>query len=194
MEPKRCPVCQASTTLVGSVRGSDRSLVFLPSGIQPSLFEPGVPLIWHACLSCGHLWAGVAPGALRNFVDVRGTEMLKQHVEQLDKGLAHDLPDFLKSRQAADQAAEIDGLILAGKPKEATRRYRELTGATWDQTLEIMRTWQNFKRDEKLALFGWHTEGKVPAFMTNDDDNPMADRWLDGLPARRPPDDGPVDK
>jgi hypothetical protein len=194
MEAKRCPMCQKSMVIVGSGRAVDRSVTFVPSGIQPSVFEPGVPPTWNACLACGHLWASVAPQSLRAFIAARGSELLKQHVDQLDRGPAYDLPDFLKARQAAEKVAEIDGLILAGRQTEATRRYRELTRATWDRALETMRGWRNLKRPEKLALLGWAPDEKASAVISEANGHPMADHWLDAVPVRSRPGRGPVEE
>jgi hypothetical protein len=192
MEAKRCPVCNTSRVLAGSIKGGESSLTFVPTGIPGSLFETGVPLIWHVCLACGYAWGSVTPQALRHFVEVRGGELLKQHIERLDKGVGHDLPDFLKSHQADEHVAEIDELVLAGKRAEATRRYRELSRATWDQAIETMQGWRNLKRDQKLALFGWPPEEKRPV-PTSVSDHPMVDPWIDRVLPRHDSGPEPVD-
>src|SRR5205814_420786 len=100
---------------------------------------------------------------LRAFISTRGSELLRQHVSRLDHGWRYGLPDFLKCRFAAEKAAEIDDLMLAGKQVEATRRLHELSGKTWDQTLATIQAWRNLGRERKLALFGWDPVEKHPA-------------------------------
>jgi hypothetical protein len=173
-------MCNASTIIAGSVLvGFGTPMAFVPHGVHPSLSEPGVPMTWRACLSCGHTWNHVAPQDLRACIANRGTELLRQHVARLEHGPHHDLPDLPGAILAGQHVAEIDDLILAGKQTEATRRYRELTGKTWDQTLETMRDWRDLKRAAKLARFLWEAEEKSKASSTDATNHPMADRWLD---------------
>ncbi|WP_422924765.1 hypothetical protein [Singulisphaera sp. PoT] len=65
------------------------------------------------------------------------------------------LPDHPKVREASGRIAELDLLILSGKQLEATRRYREIRGITWERAAHDLRHWQDMARSQKLELFGW---------------------------------------
>jgi hypothetical protein len=198
MDANCCPMCQKATIIVGSVRTMDGHFAFefVPGDIRALLFQRGVlvQFRWNACLSCGHVWSSVAPQELRAYIAGRGTELLKQRVDQLNHGPAHDLPDLPKAHQAAEKVAEIDGLILAGKQVEANRRYREFTRSTWDQVVDTMRSWRNLKRPQKLALLGWAPDEKPPAVIPEATGHPMADYWLDALPAQGRSGQNPVEE
>jgi hypothetical protein len=116
---------------------------------------------------------------LRSFIAANGTELLKQKLGAFAADPYHGLPDCTEAREAADGVAEIDALVLAGRPREATGRYRHLTHTTWDQALKVIPRWPDLGRAEKLALFGWH-----PKDAKQDDksvpEHPMRDPWLDG--------------
>jgi hypothetical protein len=180
VEAKSCPMCKGSVILAGSaMAGFATPLSFVPHGMRPSLSEQGVPMTWVACLSCGHTWLQVAPQDLRACIASRGTELLKQRLARLDRGPHHDLPDLAGAIQADEWVAEIDELIMAGKQVEATRRYHELSGKTWDETLETMREWRDLKLAGKLSLFLQPAQEKPAPGAKDVADHPMADRWLD---------------
>jgi hypothetical protein len=173
-------MCEGSVVLPGSVMaGFATPLSFVPHGIRPSLSEQGITMTWVACLSCGHAWLQVAPQDLRACVASRGTELLKHRLARLDHGPHHDLPDLPGAIQAADWVAEIDDLVLAGKPVEATRRYHALSGRTWDETLETMREWRDLKLAVKLSRLLPRSEEKPKLAATDGENHPMSDRWLD---------------
>ena len=109
-----------------------------------------------------------------------GTELGKQYLETILKGPYHDLPDHLAAREAADKTAEVDELVVSWQEAAATRRYRDLTGKTWDQSIADIRKWRNHDREKKLALFGWCPNEKAPAKEPEDQVHPMRDHWLDG--------------
>jgi hypothetical protein len=95
----------------------------------------------NACLSCGLIWMCVVPEELRTLIKTRGTELVKHQLDRLEHGPYHELPDSSSAWEAADRAEVIDVLLLTGKQREATRRFREFTGATWDQSIERIRRW-----------------------------------------------------
>ena len=121
MESYRCPKCDSSTVMPGIVSsmgegGSCSS--FVPHGTLPSsknLWRAGVnlPYGFLACLSCGHLWSSLAPEDVRALIREHGTELAKQHLESLDSGPLHDLPDTPGSaREAGQRVAELDALCI----------------------------------------------------------------------------------
>ncbi len=95
-------------------------------------------------------------------------------------GPGHDLPDVPEAREAAAKVAALDALIGADKQPEATRRYRELTGMSWDQAIDVMRHWRELKRAEKLAHFGWQPKGKPTPEPSPVQGHPLHDPELDG--------------
>jgi len=139
----------------------------------------GVELRYACCLTCGHLWTHLPPRELRAAIKY-GTEVVKQHVETLVAGPYHDVPELPAAREAAEKAAEIDALFVVGKLPEATRRYRELTGCTWDQAVAAIRGWQDLKRLEKLAQLGWYTKEMLEAEKSRVREHPMHDLLVDG--------------
>ncbi len=135
---------------------------------------------FHCCLCCGHVWGRLRPEELRAFLGLNASELGKQHFETILDGPYHDLPDQPAAHEAADKVAEIDALMVTGKDAGATRRYRELTGTTWDQAIAGISAWRYHDRAKKLALFGWPPKEKTPAEGTEPEGHPMRDRWLDG--------------
>ena len=75
-------------------------------------------------------------------------------------GPYHDLPDIPEARQAGDCVVEIDALVLAGNGLEAFRRFRQLTGKTWDEAHATIPTWFDLKRAE-VGLLRLESEGKA---------------------------------
>jgi hypothetical protein len=138
----------------------------------------GIRLKFRSCWSCGHVWTSLAPEELRAFIEKHGREVAKQQLEASE--LADDLPDCPEARAAASGVAEIDTLVLAGNQPGATRRFRELTHTTWDHAIDAVRDWQDLKRPQKLALFGWCPKQVSPATESAVTEHPMRDRWLDG--------------
>ncbi|MGP0066795.1 MAG: hypothetical protein ACLQGP_24790 [Isosphaeraceae bacterium] len=105
---------------------------------------------------------GLSPQTLHAYIAQSGPELGRQRLKSAMFGPDHDLPDFPEARKAGKGVAEIDDLMLFGKPGEAARRYRELTGTIWDQVHEIVHRWFDLTREEKLALFGWCPKDKLP--------------------------------
>jgi hypothetical protein len=183
MEAERCPNCGESKTLLGRATTSEGGgVLIVPAATNAFRWPLGVPLSsgCRICLSCGHVWARLEPDQIVAFIGANGTELGKQYLEMIRKGPYRELPDFPEARAAAEGVAEIDALMVSGKEGEATRRYRELTGTTWDQAILAVRHWRDHVRAKKLALLGWCPKEKTPAEDLKAQGHPMRDRWLDG--------------
>jgi hypothetical protein len=184
MESDRCPKCGSPTVIAGHVTGS-RSVpadVFVPSDVRLLRLRQGVALdgaTFRCCVSCGHLWAGLRPEDLRAFIEAYGDELAKQDVRPTDVGVDDGLPDLPEALGASRGVAEIDALIRAERRQEATRRYRDLTGGTWDQAIDAIRGWRDLTRDQKLVLFGWRPKGVSRDGRAKPYDDPMHDLLLD---------------
>jgi hypothetical protein len=154
----------------------------VPAGTKAFLGTLGVSLSSHfrICLSCGLVWATLELEQVLAFIGANGTELGKQYIEMIRDGPNRGLPDLPEARAAAERVAEIDGLVISGKRREATRRYRELTGTTWDQAILAIRGWRNHERAKKLAFFGWCLKEKTPAVERETPAHPMHDVLLDG--------------
>ena len=179
MEGVSCPNCSGSKTLPGQLYyGESQGVVFCPAGIRGFL---GVPVFsgFCCCLDCGHVWSRLAPDQLEGLIGAHGTELAKQYLKTVHLGPFHDLPDHPAAREAALKAAEIDELVVKGRDGAATRRYRELTGKTWDQSIAQIGRWRHLVRTAKLALFGWSPKRKADK-EDRTQAHPMGDRWLDG--------------
>jgi hypothetical protein len=120
------------------------------------------------------------PEKLRTYVHDRGGMLAWDHLQSLELGPAHDLPDCPEARQAGERVAEIDGLVLNGRQPEATRRYRELLGVKWDRAIDDVRGWREHSRAEKLAKFGWAPKQSLSANGSQAVVHPMHDPILDG--------------
>ena len=151
-------------------------------GMNP--WRRGIPLSpgFHCCLSCGHAWTRLEPNQVQAFIGVNGNKLGQQHLDTILKGPHHDLPDDPAAREAAEKVAEIDALLVWTKDGEATRRYRELTGKTWDQALLDIRRWRRHDRATKLEFFGWPPPEKEKPVDKDLETagHPMRDPWLDG--------------
>ncbi len=183
MNAECCPMCQGSAILAGSVGSPGYMSYFVPRNMPIAAWSvPCVPLTheFRACLSCGHVWSSLRPRQLRALVEAHGRELDKQYLEFLDAGPDRDLPDVPLAREAGRCVAEIDALAVAGHQAEATRRYRQLKQATWDEAVNTVRHWPDLERAQKLALFGWAPKEKEHAPTTDLLDHPMRDRLLDG--------------
>jgi hypothetical protein len=95
------------------------------------------------------------------------------------------VPDDPEAREAAERVAEIDALVLADRRPEATRRYREVTGTSWDDALAALRGWHDLERTNKLALCGWCPKEPYRIDKLEEPSHPMLDPWIDG-PASAP--------
>jgi hypothetical protein len=179
-EGARCQSCGNLTLVPGHLVLNEGYHVL---GFAPAATRSDVRLrvAFHACNSCGHVCARVAPDELRSSIETHGSELIKQQLTLSDHGRYHELPDILEARQAADGVAEIDALVLAGNGLEAVRRFRQITGKTWDEVHATISHWADLTRARKLALFGWRRKGKLDD-ETDDEqrDHPMHDRVLDG--------------
>jgi hypothetical protein len=179
MEVCRCKVCGNPSLVPGHLLGAEGSQVV---GFAPAATYSHVRLraACRACFTCGHVELSVAPGELRNSIELHGKELVKQYFRSIDAGTYHDLPDIPEARRAADGVAEIDSLILSGNELEAKRRYRQLAGKTWDEVNAMIPTWVDLTRARKLALFGWRPKGKLDAEEDSEQrEHPMHDRLLD---------------
>jgi hypothetical protein len=178
MNPRRCPSCGESNAYPGRI--------LLPAEFRPDgYFAPnttkslGIRLSSFACCSCGHVWSSIGPGELKSSVQIHGREVAKQHLASMTAGPHHDLPDTPEAHRAADAVAEIDSLVVSGS-LNATRRYHELSGRTWDQTHADVAGWMDMTRAAKLALFGWRSKDLILEELAQLRDHPMRDRELDG--------------
>jgi hypothetical protein len=122
----------------------------------------------------------VDPDLLRAFIVNHGNELARQQLEYIEAGPYHGLPKSAEAYAAADRIVEIDSLVASGRTSEATRRYRELMHATWDQAIDALRGWSGLKREEKLARVGWRPKEAAPAKEAGSGDHPLRDSWLDG--------------
>jgi hypothetical protein len=180
MESNSCPSCGKPTVVPGHLVGPENSPItyFAPASAR---YHVKLRIVVQACTSCGHVGTAVSPYELRSLIERHGNELVKQHLELLEKGRYHDLPDIPEAHQAADRVAELDGWILAGISLEAVRRYHQLTGQSWDDVHRSMAKWTDLKRPRKLALLGWRPKG-----LLDDEDvpgqreHPMHDDLLDG--------------
>ena len=167
-----CPNCKVSTIVIGgnvvSIGTSDT--LFVPNHARHARRKPGVGLRhgFLACSSCGHVWTSLVPEELRSFFLTDGTELARQHLQTLEGGPHHDLPDTPEAEAAGDRVAEIDALVLRGRQPEATRRYREMMTTTWDEAIDALRRWQDLVRPQKLAHMGWRTKDKPVADVTDE--------------------------
>ncbi len=166
MELDRCPACNEPGVargqfLVDGNYGLDRGGFALERACL-FRFPPSVPLNAkpRACLSCGHVWSTIDPAKLRENIRLRGVEIDRQHLDEIDDGPFRDLPDTALARAMGKKVQEIDALVRNGRWIEAIRRYRDLQGVTWDQVHKDMNNWANMPREEKLALFGWVPQKK----------------------------------
>jgi hypothetical protein len=180
MEASRCQACGNSTFVPGSLVVSEGGRVY---GFAPAFTHSYVKLraAFHACTSCGHVWATVAPDELRSSIHRHGNSLVKQFLHSSVYGPYRDVPDVPEARKAAHGVAEIDALILAGNGLEAVRRCRQLTGKTWDDVHASIAKWADLGRARKLALFGWHPKEKLDDEEDSEQrEHPMHDRLLDG--------------
>lgn len=183
MEVLRCPGCGGPKILPAQVLSGEGNAIFLyPAGASSVRWDLGVALSggFHCCLNCGLVWNRLNPEQIQEFLGNHGTELGKQYLETVLKGPYHDLPDDPGARQAADRATEIDALLVSWRDGAATRRYREMTGKTWDQALNDIKHWRKYPRAMKLALFGWPPEEKRQDKGREGRTHPMRDPWLDG--------------
>lgn len=181
MEILRCPACGLTTGVLGEMLIEAKpgyGLAFLPLGLRGSPRRKSgfrVCKVFRCCAVCGHLWGSLESNELLDFIRTEDEEPVRQYLSALEAGAARDLPDQSLAREAAARTAEIDLLVLEEKHPEATRRYRELTGVTWDEAIDTVRAWRDLGRAEKLALFGWR-----PKEPPGDPGHPLHDRELDG--------------
>jgi hypothetical protein len=180
----RCPACGRSKLIEGQVVSASEttSLVFVPPGARLIRWMSGVPLpnVFQYCLECGHLASRLAPEAVRTFLREYGTPLATEHLDALIAGPEHDVPDVPEARAAARGVAEINALIVDNRQPEATRRYRDLTGTTWDQAIDAIRHWRERTRPERLAMLGWMPVDKTPPEPSDAGQHPLHDPELDG--------------
>ena len=91
-----CPNCEARTTISGSLTQHGRPLMgilFAPdvSGFFSRIFRrrKGVRLThfhrFHACLTCGHVWSGLSPTELQDYIDQHGNSEARQKLTPFRK-------------------------------------------------------------------------------------------------------------
>lgn len=114
MQANFCPSCGKPTVVPGQLVGLENSPIafFAPAATR---YHVKLRIVVQACTSCGHVGTALSPYELRSVIERHGNELVKQHLEILEKGRYHDLPDVPEAHQAADRVAEIDGLILADR-------------------------------------------------------------------------------
>ncbi len=105
--------------------------------------------------------------------------MTKQYLGLVDPAEDLLLPDIAEVRDARRKVGAVDELIRLGKQGEATRRFRELSGGTWDLAIDATRHWRELGLLEKLDRFGWRPKGHAddPAGRAG---HPLHDPSLDG--------------
>jgi hypothetical protein len=151
---------------------------FAPRGLKGwnIVYVPTNPEFW-ACADCGLVWSNVVANALAGFLEHNLGPLGMECYRALRGGAAWDLPDSDQAHAAAEAVLEINRLVLLDKRPEATRRYRELTGCSWDDANDAIAGWKKLQRAIKLARFGWvekDKEGRLEGA------HPMHDRLLDG--------------
>lgn len=181
MEAKRCPNCREPKVVPAHPYSVHEPIVHVSprAGGGFRSVGPIVSTSLECCLACGHLWTTLKPEQVRILIEAHNTDLGRQYIRTVLEGPYHDLPDHPAAREAAERVAEIDALVMARRDGEAIRRYRELTGLTWDQAILETRRWANHDRATKLALFGWHPKEKADAKGDELSAHPMRDRWLD---------------
>jgi hypothetical protein len=122
----------------------------------------------------------VDPDLLRAYIVNHGNKLARQQLERFEAGPYHGLPKSAEAHAAVDRIVELDSLVMLGRASEATRRYRELMHATWDQAIDAVRSWPGLTREEKLARVGWSPKEAAPARATELGGHPLRDPWLDG--------------
>ncbi|QEH36197.1 hypothetical protein OJF2_47570 [Aquisphaera giovannonii] len=187
MEAEHCPACGKTLSMLGVARtlGEAAASQFVPNYVRSlRSWRDGVTLRegarFRCCLSCGHVWANLKPEELRAFIVAHGDELAKQALARGDAEAWYDLPDHPEARRAAEAVGEIDALFLAEKTAEAVRRFRELSGRTWDEAIEATRNWRAKRRAEKLALFGWQSKSPSGDVGERWAVHPLHDPLLDG--------------
>ena len=164
-----CPSCRGAAVIVG--HGSSRC--FNPQVGRTPDVNPGVVLQapLSACLSCGHVWSTLDPARLRRFIESAGNELARQQLDEFDRGPCRDLPDTEIGRAIGAKVAAVDAEARAGA-NGAVRKYREVSGVTWDEALRVAGDWPRLTREEKLALFGWAPKRKTKKAL-DDFDSPF---------------------
>ena len=126
------------------------------------------------------MWGHVNPDQLHAFVEAYADELTKQHILANRSSDVEDSQECAELQAAIHAMTEIDALFLSGLNSEATRRYRQISGGTWDQAIDTVRNWHQQTRSQKLALFGWQPKASVKDQMLARHDHPMRDPQLDG--------------
>ena len=181
MKRPSCPRCQSLEVIAGDCVGESlinwsfwtRTLIlswFIPARTRFFRWAMGVSFTrgFAACLSCGHVWGAVDPAALRSFVAQYCDEVVPPADDEVDRRLAdlaakamEHLPDTKAGREIAAILAALDRLVSSGKAADLPKRYRALTGATWEEAARVTREWQYRTREEKLQRLG-RVEKKGP--------------------------------
>ena len=105
MDATCCPMCKAighhTRTSRGRIPGQFCREVRAGRHARDLARMRGSRFTFSSCLSCGHVWASLEPGKLRNFIRWRGDELVRQSLDFLEHGPGHDLPDVPEARIAA---------------------------------------------------------------------------------------------
>lgn len=141
MDRVSCPRC-------GQAPVASSALLYPPSPYA------GMAPRW-ACLGCGLAWSEHDPDLARAAIRAHGGELGRQLLDEVDRGPMRDLPDTAAAREVAAKVADIDHHARCSPENILARRYRELTGATWDEAVAAARNWRHLRREEKLARLGW---------------------------------------
>ena len=162
METDRCPRCDSPAIVTGEFRVDGHpgpAQLFVPDHARFLRLREGVHLDLagpRRCAACGHVWATLKAEELQDFLRKYGDELAKQDAGLAGGERAKNVPEVPQARRAALRVEEIDALVRAEKRSEATRRYREFTGGTWDQAINAIRGWRD-QPVQKLSLFGRST-------------------------------------
>lgn len=179
VEKPTCPACCSGVVVSGPVRtGEYAGHGFVPRGLKGwnTAYVPINPEFF-ACADCGMVWTNVVAGALPGFLERNLGPLGMECYRALRDGPGWDLPGHETAQAAARAVAEINDLMLRDRQPEATRKYRDLSGRTWDEASHAIFRWKKLTRAEKLALFGWEVkdkEGRIAGA------HPLHDRLLDG--------------
>ena len=155
-----CPRCGLAGSINGTLNPGDGvyAPLFVPNHVNAFRKSPGVTLLRvdvSACVKCGLVWSELDAADLRELIQASGKPVARQHLDRILHGRDLDLPQTEAALDISAKIAEIDAIVMAGKTGEVTRRYRDITGVSWDQAIKDTRHWRDLGRVEKLALFGW---------------------------------------
>jgi hypothetical protein len=174
-----CPKCQSPNLIGGIVRGSGlKADDFLPNSAGCAEPEAGLPLDkpFRCCTLCGLIWSRVDREEVLAFVKRRTEAAAQLRAEHIARQLAEASGEEL----ALVKISEIESQIAWGvEDGSAVRRFRELTGGTWDQAIRAINRWPDLTLKEKMAHFGWAPVEKIKVSLKANQVHPLHDFELD---------------